>query len=323
MTETYDAVSMVELLIEDHPNHSIVIGVDLNTELKDESPFDPLWNQVITRNLLTYCDSFVSSPKYTYRHDTLNQTNFNDHFIVSQSLINQNSIHDHKILDDGDNNSDHLPLMMTMAIQFSGQSRDLGQETECKSLNWKKVSLEAKAEYSSVFEELLLQRTDPLQVSVCRRSCGCVSLNCRNDIQREYDEIGSAILSASAHLPKTTPGMEKDWWSPQLTQIRDQSIAIQKVWIGEGRPRQGPTYQERLRVRATYKHAIRMAKKVPKDATWNRLHTAMETNNTNSFWKHWRSIYGKNKSQFSPVVDGHSTKEGIANVFQEAFQKNS
>ena len=323
MTESYDAIAMVELLIEEHPNHSIVIGGDFNTELKGESPFDPMWNQVVTKNSLTYCDSFVSSPKYTYRHDTLNQTKFNDHFIVSQSLINQNMIQGHKILDDGDNNSDHLPLMMTMALQFCGQSRDYGQETGRKSLIWKKLSLEAKANYSSVLEELLLQRTDPLQVSVCRHSCGCVSQNCRNDIQREYDEIRSAILSASAPLPKTTPGTEKDWWSPQLTQIRDQSIAIQEVWIGEGRPRQGPTYQERLRVRATYKNAIRIAKKAPNQATWNRLHTAMETNNTDSFWKHWRSIYGKNKSQFSPVVDGQSTKEGIANVFKEAFHKNS
>ena len=87
--------------------------------------------------------------------------------------------------------------------------------------------------------------------------------------------------------------------------------------------RQGPTYQERLRVRATYKHAIRSAKKAPKQAVWNRLHSAMESQDKNSFWKWWRSIYGKNKNQFAPAVDGHSTKEGISNVFQEAFQKNS
>lgn len=83
------------------------------------------------------------------------------------------------------------------------------------------------------------------------------------------------------------------------------------------------TYQERLRVRASYKNAICVAKKAPKQAIWNRLYTNMETHDTNSFWRHWRSIYGKNKSQFSPVVDGHSTKEGISDVFREAFQKNS
>ena len=46
MTETYDTISMIELLIEEHPQHSIVIGGDLNTDLKNESAFDPLWNQL-------------------------------------------------------------------------------------------------------------------------------------------------------------------------------------------------------------------------------------------------------------------------------------
>ena len=323
MTETYDAISMVELLIEDHPHHSIIIGGDLNTELKGESPFDPIWNQLMTRNRLTSCDSFISSPNYTYRHDSLNQTKFNDHFLVSNALMNKNLIHDHKILDDGDNNSDHLPLLTKISILCQDQTLTSNNENGRKSLVWKKVSQKAKDDYSFSLEELLLQRSEPLRVSSCQHSCGCDSQICRDDIQNEYDEIRSCILSASKHLPKTSAGLEKDWWSSELTQLRDQSIAIQELWIYEGRPRQGPTCQERLRVRAAYKNSIRAAKKAPKQAAWNRLHTAMESQDTDSFWKWWRSIYGKKKRHFAPVVDGHSTKEGISSAFQEAFQKNS
>ena len=36
----------------------------------------------------------------------------------------------------------------------------------------------------------------------------------------------------------------------------------------------------------------------------------------------WRSVYSKNKSQVPPVVDGHSSKGGIASVFQRSFEKN-
>ena len=92
--------------------------------------------------------------------------------------------------------------------------------------------------------------------------------------------------------------------------------------MNEGRPRQGPTYSERLRVRAAYKHSIRLAKKAPKQAAWNSLHTAMESQNTDSFWKWWKSIYNKNKTQLPPVVNGHSSKAGIANAFQKSFQDN-
>ena len=226
MAETVDALSLVELLIENHPHHHIIIGGDLNTELKGESLCDFLWRELMTKNQFACCDQYVTSLNYTYRHDSLNQTKFNDHFIVSKSLLDQNMVHGHHILDDGDNNSDHLPLLMTMSLQCCRPSQNSGKDGERKSLVWKKVSSEAKSKYSSVLEELLLQRSNPLYVSNCRSSCGCESQICRNDIQREYDEIRSAILAASTHLPKTAPGIEKDWWSHELTQLRDQSIAI-------------------------------------------------------------------------------------------------
>ena len=65
------------------------------------------------------------------------------------------------------------------------------------------------------------------------------------------------------------------------------------------------------------------AKKAPKQAAWNRLHSDLVSNDANSFWKRWRGLYGKNKSQFAPVVDGHSSKEGIASAFKSTFMKNS
>ena len=190
-------------------------------------------------------------------------------------------------------------------------------------LDWRKISVEQKENYSSLLEHLLMQRQFPLDVSSCRHSCGCRNQSCLDEIQKEYDEICACLITASNSLPRKQVGVEKDWWSPQLTQLRDQSIAIQELWINEGRPRQGPTYQERLRVRAAYKNGIRQAKIAPKQAVWNRLHSAMAAQDTGSFWKCWRSVYSKNKNSFPPVVDGHSTKTGIASAFQRSFESNS
>ena len=131
------------------------------------------------------------------------------------------------------------------------------------------------------------------------------------------------IVTASKSLPKCSPGIEKDWWCPELTLLRDQNITIQSLWIQEGRPKQGPTYQERLRVRAAYKNSIRMAKRSSKQTAWNRLHSAMESEDTTSFWRWWKSIYGNGKCQTASVVNGTSSKEGIAKAFQTAFQENS
>ena len=45
--------------------------------------------------------------------------------------------------------------------------------------------------------------------------------------------------------------------------------------------------------------------------------------NTTSFWKTWRRLYNKNKSHLPSVVNGISSKEGIANSFMNSFRKNS
>ena len=42
LTETIDVIAMLETIIEAHPHHSVIIGGDWNTELKGNSPFDPL-----------------------------------------------------------------------------------------------------------------------------------------------------------------------------------------------------------------------------------------------------------------------------------------
>ena len=323
INETLDALSVIELLISDHPNHDIIIGGDLNTELKGDSPFDIHWNELMNKNSLRHCDSLVSSIHYTYCHESLNQKKFNDHFVVSESLFHNGRIGNHFILDDGDNPSDHLPLLLTLSLSVPNARPDDAIPQIKTTINWKRLSVEELSNYSNKLEQLLLVQDAPSFASGCVHKCGCKSDACRNSIQREYDNIKACITNASSLLPKTKTGVEKDWWTAELTNIRNQSIDIQSLWIQEGRPRHGPTYLERLRVRAQYKRCIREAKRAPKQAAWNKLHSAMETRDTNSFWKWWRSVYGKNKSRSAPVVDGNTSKEGIADTFKNAFQKNS
>ena len=131
------------------------------------------------------------------------------------------------------------------------------------------------------------------------------------------------LKSAARPLRRHKPGTEKNWWTPNLTRLRNQSIDIHRLWGIEGKPRQGPTHLERMRVRAAYRKALKDAQRAPKLASWNRLHTAMASNDTDSFWKSWRTLYAKNKSHLSPVVDGVSSKPAIAEAFRLSFEKNA
>ena len=137
--DTADAISMIELIIEDHPNHLVIIGGDLNTELTGESPFDPFWNDLMVKNRFACCDDFISSPCYTYHHDTLGQRKLNDHFIVSRDLLDLKLALGHKILEDGKNNSDHLPILMSLSLNLESCTNSNSTPIET-SVNWSKLS---------------------------------------------------------------------------------------------------------------------------------------------------------------------------------------
>ena len=62
MVETIDALSMLDLIIHDHPQHLVVIGGDCNTELRGDSPFDSLWQDFSTKHQLAYCSQFRPYP---------------------------------------------------------------------------------------------------------------------------------------------------------------------------------------------------------------------------------------------------------------------
>ena len=118
LDETINALSMIELLIHDHPHHLVIIGGDLNTELKGNSPFDRLWDDLTTKNRLSYCSHLFTSPGYTYHHVSLGHKKSNDHFIVSQDLLNHNLTSNHRVLEEGSNLSDHLPILMDVTVSI-------------------------------------------------------------------------------------------------------------------------------------------------------------------------------------------------------------
>ena len=158
--------------------------------------------------------------------------------------------------------------------------------------------------------------------SLCQ-TCHCTDGNCRDSIQNHYDFLVSSIKDAAASLPRHKPGVEKSWWTPELTALRQKSMEIHRLWHSEGKPQQGHINQERLSVKASYKKALRDAQRAPKQEAWNRLHATMSTNDTDNFWKSWRSLYAKNKTHLPPVVDGIAAKDGIAESFRQSFEDNA
>ena len=244
--------------------------------------------------------------------------------MVSQEIFESSSCSNHHIIEDGHNPSDHLPICMTMRVKIQPSVKKQNESLSELTLKWSKVSDKDKVFNHETLENATSFLPPPLTCQLpCVGGCHCELELCHPVLQQEYDNLIAAIKKADSTLPRHRAGREKSWWSQELTNLKNQSIEIQKIWISEGRPGQGPTHLERLRVRAAYRRAIRNAQKAPKQASWNRLHTAMEHCDSNGFWHSWKSLYNKNNSGFAPMVDGCTSKTAIAESFKKAFQRNS
>ena len=267
IVETIDAISMIEMLLDAHPLHSVIIGGDFNCELKGDSPFDSYWNELIVKFNLKSCDNFISNPDaYTYSHDSLGQRKWNDHFLISSRLSALTN--NHSILNEGDNPSDHLPLLFTLSLPHLDYVQPSASDSKPAKLRWEKLSTEQLQQYANKLSELLERIPSPLSLSECHTSCHCSMGTCQRYIQAEYDCLLSCLNKAAAHLPRHRPGVEKGWWTPNLT-ILHQSIEIHRRWEAMGKPHQGVIHLERLRIRSSYKQAIRYAQKAPKQQAWN------------------------------------------------------
>ena len=321
LAETVDAISMLDNIIEEYPNHKVIIGGDLNTELKGLSPFDHHWSSFMTRNQLASCDTCFPPDSITYHHVSLDQKKWNDHFLVSASMIGS-ELNNHAVLEEGDNVSDHFPIMMSLSANIQASSQEI--ITPVKTLKWDKLTVDQQSGYTSRVHSLVESLpSPPLAVRECVSRCRCRDNLCLKSLQCEYDKLISCLRGADSTLPRHKPGLVKDWWTPGLSELKSKSIESYSLWKREGRPRQGPIHEELQRVRAAYKRALRAAQRAPKQQAWDRLHSTLSSTDKDSFWKNRRRLYNKNKSHLPSVVNGTSSKEGTANSFMNSFRGNS
>ena len=206
---------------------------------------------------LAYCEGKFSPDTSTYRHNTLNQEKWNDHFLVSESILKSGLLNGFITIDEGDNQFDHFPIRINLSANERGGSKSVENEFVSQPvLKWAKLSDGQKDGYTEKLRVLVNGLPDLSLRDVCQDECVCDNAICLERLQNEYDTLIRCLKCADASLPRFKPGTEKDWWTSNLSVLRRQSIEIHTLWNNEGRPRHGTINDERLRVKAAYKRAI-------------------------------------------------------------------
>ena len=238
--------------------------------------------------------------------------------MISDSLVHSSS--HHTIIEDGDNPSDHLPIVMQLQVNVLPAPPKAPRADRQPYLKWEKCSEEDTRIYTTTLNDLLF--LNPSQLHCCQNP-HCENGTCRNSIQQEYDTLICLMKNADSVLPRYKPGIAKSWWTPELQNLKQQSIDIDHLWKTEGRPCNGSTHQERLCIRASYRRAIKNARVSSNQKCWDNLHQQLANKDTDNFWKTWKKLYNKSGSHLHPVVNGVSSKEGIADTFKTHFMKHS
>ena len=242
IAETIETITMLEEILTDHPLHQVVIGGDMNTEFRNMLPFDDLWMAFIKKHDLLCCDQLNRSAcKYTYIHDSLDHRKWNDHFFISSSLMSSTDCHE--IMDVGENPSDHLPISFQLSIEISTEPPKTQPPNKVSSLKWEKCTEVQKHLYKNRLSQLLAQ--SPFHGPDCT-TIHCNEPECLVSIQSEYNNLIDMMREADKILPRHKPGVQKHWWSDKLTQLRNQSIEIHRLWRAEGKPHSGATNNERI-----------------------------------------------------------------------------
>ena len=174
---------MIDSTIDDHPYHLFVIWGDLNCQLNSESPFDNLWDDLSSKHNFVYCSHRFGAPGYTYCHESLGQRKLNDHFIVSRQLFDDGLCSNYRIIEDGHNPSDHLPITMTIRLTVQSNELDHRSPSGSPTVKWSKIPDSVKNEYTARLDSLLTADYRYFGGLSCDKSCHCSNDDCRSDIQ--------------------------------------------------------------------------------------------------------------------------------------------
>ena len=173
-------------------SYHVILGGDFNCEFDKGDARSRLLTEFLDL-LQLYCPE--SCPSYDIQYtfiNSQNQTSFIDHFLVNSELSSK--INSFYSLDDGDNLSDHCPIIVEIDINYSQpkqESLSFGPEYQNFKVCWEEASSEQIINYKQTLSYLI----DNLSTS---NSCfNCFALDCKDlSHHTDYSNLMKQFIEA-------------------------------------------------------------------------------------------------------------------------------
>ena len=233
---------------------SIIIGGDFNMSF--ERPDDPLitvLNDFTTsQNLICGLSCNSSDISYTCESKVYGTRSINDHFFVSENIFN--SINKYCSVHDGDNCSDHSPVVLSLSLSVEYSNDSTGNCSPSISVDWEKITDEHINNYKLMLDELLCDMDIDVDCIHCN-DYKCNDQMHYQQIQEIHDFIVDSCTYAGyscfpLHKCKSNNVNVVPGWSSHVEQCKNDAIFWHKLWKENGSPRSGFLYNNRNSTRS-------------------------------------------------------------------------
>ena len=249
-----------------------------------------------------------------------------DHLLYRRDDLS--SIKDYRILIEGDNLSDHNPIIVKVEIC---NVFDICKSSPCTKLvedckkpgdtNWSKATEFDIITYKNTLDVMLTN------VMLSEEVLQCSSLNCSNakhyyELVQFSDDLcrvmkGASSISIPKHRNKKV--REVPGWNENVKVYKDRSMYWCNIWKEAGCPVNCELDNVRKYARSQYHAAVRYVKKNKEKILKNKVKYDLENKNFHDFWKTIKKM--KNCiSTYSSVVDGETGVKNITNVFYNKYK---
>ena len=208
-----------------------------------------------------------------------------DHFIVNEFLFNR--IQCYVTCDEIENQSDHLPLLITLDIDISIVNDVVinpPSTVRVPRQQWDRADITDGANYHDYLDNLLMSLHLPIECINCTDYC-CTDYSHIASIQYFHDYLVEPCLEASKVIPVSKTSKKVPGWNEHVEPHKQKSQFWHFIWKECGSPRDGEIAQIMRTTRSRYHYAIRYVKKNEEITRKEAMAKSISENNSRDLWK--------------------------------------
>ena len=314
--EFLEVCDEVEILINKYPNHTIIIGGDLNADFLRHNAHDVYFKNLLDRHDMNNCWNLtVARPDFTYVNQSSGAKSTIDH--ICMTTAQEQLVREAYVCEDALNPSDHRPVIIIMDIDTS-HAPNCELERQSKSpIMWHKVNDDHIQMYKTVLADKL-KNIMKYDVKLCD------NVNCNEKQHKiEIDQwcksiIESCILSDSVfprkrkYGPKCMPG-----WHTEVKRYSDECKWWFNLWRDLGKPPGGVVFDNMKESKRQYRYAVRRCKRKERELRFQKMVEYINEDKSRDFFRELKRLNGGNCSP--TCINGKTDAKDIAEVFAQKY----